>query len=254
MPMLHLGLLLAGGFIGGFFGAAVGSAGLISLPILLLLGFSPHAAVATTRPAAVILEFISAARYAREGKLSETQLSHAVFLGLFGAAGSVIGAYIIGSVSEQTLRLLFTVVLGSMALFLFFRDSWGMRERPERQKHIALLAVTTALVGMYGGFFGFTFGTLMTIVLIAFGHTFLQAAVDSRVIGILTSVAAAAVFASQGTVSWPHALALGVGFGAGGWMGAGVSAHRGSRYVRMLLIGVVAVSIGKLLWDFASGG
>ncbi len=252
MQILPLLLLLSGGFLGGFFGSAVGSAGLISFPILILLGFSPHAAVATSRPAAFILECVSALRYWREGKLHAAQLRKGLFLGLFGAAGGVIGAFVISTVSDQTLRLLFAIVISSMLIFLVMKKNWGMHERPERQNKLVLLALSTFLIGIYGGFFGFTFGTLMTIALVAFGFTLLQGAVLARVISILTSLAAAIVFGFQGAINYPIAIALGVGFGAGAWCGAGVGSKKGNGYIKKLLVIVVVVSVGKLLVDYFS--
>ena len=250
VQLFPLVLLVAGGFIGGFFGSAVGSAGLISLPLLILLGFSPHAAVATTRPAAVVLELVSAIRYWREGKLTMRELQKGLLLGIFGAAGGVIGAFVISTVSDQTLRLLFALVISSMLLFLVTKKNWGMHERPERQKHFAILALSTLLIGIYGGFFGFTFGTLMTIALVAFGFTLLQGAALARVIGILTSFAAAVVFAFQSSINYPYAAALGLGFGIGAWVGAGVGARKGNTYMKKLLVAVVVCSVLKLLFDY----
>ena len=246
MSILSLAVLALGGFVGGFFGSAVGSAGLISLPLLILLGFSPHMAVATSRPAAVVLELVSALRYAYEGKLSRTELKMGMLLGIFGAIGGTIGAFVISAVSDQALRILFAIVISSMFLFLTLRKGWGMTERPERKKHIFVLAMTTLALGVYGGFFGFTFGTLMTVALTLFGFTLLQGAVLSRVIGILTSLAATVVFVLQG------AAALAVGYAVGGWVGAGVGSKKGSPYVKKILVIVVVASVHKLLFDYFS--
>lgn len=252
VDIVPLAVLALGGFVGGFFGSAVGSAGLISLPLLILLGFSPHAAVATTRPAAIVLEFVSAVRYWREGKLTPADMSRGLFLGIFGAIGGAIGAVVIASVSEQTLRLIFAIIICSMLLFLVTQKSWGAQEHPERQKHIALIAVSTLLIGIYGGFFGFTFGTLMMIALTAFGFTFLQSTVLARVIGVFTSLGAAIVFGTQESINYPYAIALSIGFGIGAWFGAGVSSAKGSSYIKQLLIVVVLASVGKLLFDYFS--
>ncbi len=252
MEFLPLLLLVAGGFIGGFFGSAVGSAGLISLPLLILLSFSPHAAVATTRPAAFVLELVSALRYWREGKLKPEEVRRGLFLGLFGAAGGVTGAYIIIAVSDQILRLLFALVISSMLIFLVTKRNWGMQEKPERQKQFFLLALSTLLIGVYGGFFGFTFGTLMTIALVFFGFNLLQSAVLARTIGILTSLAAAIVFGLQGAINYPYAIALGTGFGIGAWFGAGVGSKKGSTYIKKLLVIVVVSSVVKLVFDYFS--
>jgi uncharacterized membrane protein YfcA len=250
MNVTMLLTLVAGGFAGGYYGAAVGSAGLISVPLLILFGFSPFMAVATTRPAAIVLESMSALRYWRDGKISRADIRKGVILGLFGSVGSVAGALIVSTASDQTLRLLFAFVILSMLAFLLTKPDWGTRQRRDREKHLAIVALCTMFAGTYAGFFGFTFGTLMTILLVAFGSTLLHAAALSRIIGIFTCIAATIVFIAKGAIDYPAAVALGIGFGWGGWMGAGAGAKKGNAYIKKLLVIVVVVSVLKLLWDF----
>jgi uncharacterized membrane protein YfcA len=250
LPMLPA--LVAAGFAGGYYGAAVGSAGLMSVPVLILFGFSPYAAVATTRPAAFVLESMSALRYRREGRITNADLKKGAILGLSGSVGSVAGALFIGTVSDQTLRLLFALVILSMLSFLLMKPDWGTRQRRERERHLAVIALCTMVAGTYAGFFGFTFGTLMTIVLVFFGSTLLHAAALSRIIGTFTCLAATAVFISKGSIDYPAAAALGIGFGWGGWMGAGAGAKKGNAYIKKLLVLVVVVSALKLVWDYVS--
>ena len=250
MYIVQFLLLVAGGFIGGFFGSAAGSAGLVSLPLLLLFGLSPHMAIGTTRPGAVILETVCALRYWREGTLSPLFVRRGLFLGIAGAAGSVTGALILGEVSDETMRLLLSLVITSTTIFLFMKKQWGMIEHPERQTHTTLLMLGTFLAGLYAGFFGFTFGTLIMIVLAVFGYTLLQSAAVGRVIGTLTSSASMIVFAWQGYIDIPYALALAIGFGIGGWIGTRVAVQKGNRYVKVLLVIVVICSVVKLLVDY----
>ncbi len=250
--VLQFAALVVAGFIGGYYGAAVGSAGLMSVPVLILFGFTPYAAVATTRPAAFVLESMSALRYRREGKITNADIKKGAILGLFGSVGSVAGAMFIGTVSDQTLRLLFALVIVSMLSFLLAKPDWGTRQRREREKHLLVVGLVTMVAGTYAGFFGFTFGTLMTIVLVSFGSTLLHAASLSRIIGMFTCLAATAVFVQKGSIDYPAAIALGLGFGWGGWMGAGAGAKKGNAYIKKLLVFVVVVSVLKLVWDYVS--
>ncbi len=250
MDILAFPILIIGGFIGGFFGSAVGSAGLVSLPILLLLGLSPHAAIGTTRPAAIVLEAISAVRYFRQGTLTRPLLKRGLLLGLAGALGSTIGAILIADVSDQTLRLLLALVILTMTIFLFMKKQWGLTEHPHRQRYFAGIAIGTFLTGLYAGLFGFTFGTLIMIVLVGFGYTLLQSAAMGRVIGAITSAASATIFLWHGYIDFPYAVALAVGFGIGGWMGTRVAVKAGNTYVKILLYAVVIASVVKLLFDY----
>lgn len=249
---LSLIVLFIGGVFGGFFGSMVGSAGLVSLPLLILIGQTPHQAVATSRPAACVLELVSALRYRREGTLNRLLLQRGSLLGLAGAAGGMIGSFLIAGVSDQTLRLLFAVVMSLMFVLILVKKDWGGVECKERQRHYLVLAVCTLLTGIYSGFFGFTFGTLITFILAAFGYTLLQSVVMSRVIGVFTTFASMVAFLLYGTIRWDYASALGVGFAIGAWVGAGVGAKRGHSFIKFLLSLVVIASVAKLLFDYLS--
>lgn len=250
MNILPLVVLILGGFIGGFFGSAVGSAGLVSLPILLLLGLSPHAAIGTTRPAAIVLELISAIRFRREKMLNDVLLKRGLLLGCCAAVGSTIGAIVSADISDQALRLLLALVILTTTIILFMKKKWGLQERPERQKHIILMAITTMFSGLYAGLFGFTFGTLIIIVLTMFGYTLLQSSAMGKVVGAISSAASATIFFYHGFIQWDYAIALSIGFGIGGWVGTKVAARAGNRYVKILLVAVVIASVGKLLFDY----
>ncbi len=251
LPLLALFL---GGVFGGFFGAMVGSAGLVSIPLLILLGQSPHLAVATSRPAGFVLELVSALRYLREGKLTPLLLRRAFPLCIAAAIGGVLGAIIVAGVDDQTLRLLFSIIISSMFVFLLVKKDWGGVERPQLQRHQAWLALCTFLMSIYGGFFGFTFGTLITFVLVSFGYTLVQSAAMGRTIGACTTLTASIVFLLSGSVNIPYAIALSIGFGIGAWTGAGVGARKGNGYIKTLLSLVVVAAVVKLLYDFTTAG
>jgi len=250
VQILPFVFLIVGGFFGGFFGAAVGSAGLVSLPILLLLGLSPHVAIGTTRPAAVVLEMISAIRYAKEGVLTPKLFKQGLLLGIAAAVGSTIGAILLAGVSDQMLRLLLAIIITTMVIFLFTKKKWGMTENLERQRHTVLLTIVTCLTGLYAGLFGFTFGTVITIVLVSFGFTLLRSAAMGRVIGLIASTASGIILAWHGYVHIPYSIALSIGFALGSWFGAKAATRGGNTYIKLLFIVVVLCSVAKLLFDY----
>jgi uncharacterized protein len=250
---LPLVILFLGGVFGGFFGSMVGSAGLVSLPLLILLGQTPHQAVATSRPAALILELVSALRYGQKGKIGRLLLNRGSLLGIAGAAGGMIGSFVIAGVSDQTLRLMFAIVISSMFALVLTKKEWGSTERPALQNRVVPMLILTMLSGIYGGFFGFTFGTVITFVLVTYGYTLVQSAALSRVIGVFTTFSSTLVFVYQGTIRWDYALVLGAGFATGAWLGAGIGASRGNRFIKILLSCVVTGSVLQLLLDFWRG-
>ncbi len=243
-------ILFIGGVIGGLYGAAVGSAGLIGVPLLILVGLPIHIVLASSRPAAAILELVSTIRFFKEGKMTRTLFKRGIILGILASMGSIFGVYLVISTNEQYLRLIVSFVIICMFILLLHKNKWGMEERPIRSTHLIFLTLITLAIGIYGGYLGFAFGTLITLPLVAVGYTYLQSAVIGRLIGFLMSTSASIIFLSQGLVNYPYAISLATGYIIGGWIGAGLGAKKGNPYIKKLLTMIIIISIIKLIVDF----
>jgi uncharacterized membrane protein YfcA len=57
------------------------------------------------------------------------------------------------------------------------------------------------------------------------------------------------VFVLGGNVVWGLGLLMGVGEICGAWLGTHLAVRRGARFIRMVLLLVVAATIGYLLWQ-----
>ncbi len=247
MELIHLAIVFTGGIVGGLYGSSVGSAGLLSLPILILLGIPPITAIATTKPAAFVLEIASAMRFYREKKLTNALLKKGILLGIAVAIGSYIGANLVIETDERVVRVLLAAMLLLIFSLLLKKDSWGMKEKPMQRKHHIILIVASLLLGIYGGFFGFAFGTLYAVTLVLSGHTFIQGTVIARVTGTIMSLTSTIVFVFSGLILYNYAIALAIGYGIGGWVGAGIGAKRGNKYIKTLLSGVILISVARLI-------
>ena len=68
MEIIHLIVLIVGGMLAGLYASNVGSGGLVTLPLFILLGLPTTIAIGTNRLSAVLLEFGSALKFYREKK------------------------------------------------------------------------------------------------------------------------------------------------------------------------------------------
>jgi uncharacterized protein len=88
------------------------------------------------------------------------------------------------------------------------------------------------------------------VTLVGFlGYSFLEASAKARIANWATNVAALLVFAVQGAVLWRVGLVVGVCNLLGSYLGARVAVSRGSRFVRVFFVMVVAAFIVKLASD-----
>jgi uncharacterized membrane protein YfcA len=101
------------------------------------------------------------------------------------------------------------------------------------------------LVGVYAGYFGAAQGIILIAALTVLFDVDLQR--SNAVKNVLQGVsngAAALVFAVAGVVSWPAALALGVGASVGGLVGAPVARRLPDIVLRGAIVAVGLVAAG----------
>jgi uncharacterized membrane protein YfcA len=244
--VIDIVVLLLGGVIGGLYGASVGGGALFTLPLLLLLGLPPHLALGTQRLAAVMLELSSSIKFHRAKKLN---LRLALLLSFFAAIGSIIGVKILVNISANALNVIIGILLVTAAVVLLNKDRLNLEKYKLHPHNLRLLIPTSLLLGFYGGFFGAGFGAFSVIALSLFGFSFLEGAAIARVIGVFSSLVATIIFAQHHFINYPLALALGIGFAIGSWVGVGLALKKGDSYVRILLLLVIGASLIKIAWS-----
>jgi uncharacterized membrane protein YfcA len=70
------------------------------------------------------------------------------------------------------------------------------------------------------------------------------------VIGFIVSGTATIVFAFNGLINYPYALALGLGSILGAWIRAGLGIKKGNNYIKILFLLIILITIAKLTFDF----
>ena len=173
--LLHLLLPLFGGFIGGFYGASVGSGGLITLPTLLLVGLPAHVAVATNRFSTVFAEGAAVLHHTHKRTLSFRKL---IPIGLSGMVGALIGSRIMLQIPERIMNI-------TIALLLNF---WRLIRGPSLpDRVVAFDLMTSVAVG------------IMALYSIATEETvFLDVAIVLALISFLGTVAFARYLEQRG--------------------------------------------------------
>jgi uncharacterized membrane protein YfcA len=245
--LITTAVLVFGGFLTGLYGATVGGGGLLSFPLLVLCGLPTHTAIATNRFAAIILESVSAWRFHREKCLNARLILLALTIGASASFGSVLGSLIVLELNERLVNGLVAALLSSVAVLLILRRDLGMSVKKDAVPNWGILLAASFFLGIYGGFIGTGMGTFMSVLLLGSGFAFLESSAVCRLAGVVWSSSAAVVFAFSGTIEYGYGLALGLGFALGGWVGAGIGIKRGNSFIRLLLLGVAAASVIKLV-------
>lgn len=152
------------GFVAQLIDGALGMAyGVSSTSMLLGFGYSPAAASAAVHLAEVFTNGVSGVFHWKFGNVDREVVLRLLIPGMIGGA---LGAYLVTSVPEDTIRPFVSVYLILMAAVIFWRT---LRKQP------AYRQVTTRLapLGLLGGFFdalGGGWGPIVTSTLMARGN------------------------------------------------------------------------------------
>ena len=237
-------------FAAGFVDAVVGGGGLVQLPALF--SSLPQASAAslfgTNKLSSIAGTVFAARRYMLAVELSAQVLWPA----LIGAAlFSWLGAGAVSLLPRQWAQPLVLVLLVLVAVATLRQRSLGLVHSPRlalRQEAVVAGFVGSAL-GFYDGFFGPGTGAFLIFIFVrVFGYDFLHASAHSKLINLMTNLAALVFFVPSGEVLWRVGLVMAVCNIAGSLVGARTAVRKGSQFVRWFFMGLLAVMILKMGW------
>ncbi|GGC99177.1 UPF0721 transmembrane protein [Tersicoccus solisilvae] len=240
-------MVIVAGLAAGWVDAVVGGGGLLQLPAMLLVpGITPVQALATNKMGSVFGTTTSAVTYYRRVR---PDLRTALPMAGFALAGSVGGAVVAASLPQQVFKPVILVALIAVAVFTALKPDAGQvtRLRHQGRRHHGLAALIGAVIGFYDGLLGPGTGSFLVIALVTvLGYAFLQASAKAKIVNVATNIGALLFFVPHGSVLWGLGLILGAANMVGGYLGARTAVARGSRFIRVVFLVVVALLVLKL--------
>ncbi|MGG5175517.1 sulfite exporter TauE/SafE family protein [Pseudarthrobacter sp. J1763] len=247
---LTLILIILAGFAAGWVDAVVGGGGLIQLPVMLMVpGISPVQALATNKMGSIFGTTTSAITYYRRVK---PDLKTAVPMALVALVGSFAGASLAANLPSSVFKPIIVVALIAVALFTALKPQLGELTslRHTGQRHYLTACLIGAAIGFYDGLIGPGTGSFLVIALVtAMGYAFMEASAKAKIVNMATNAGALLFFLPHGSLLWGLGLLLGAANMAGGYLGARTAASKGSRFIRVVFLLVVAALIIKLGYD-----
>ena len=241
-------LALAGvGLLAGFVDAIAGGGGMIALPALLSAGIPPVAALATNKLQGSIGTAMAALTFWRRGYVSLRALLPAVLLTF---AGSLSGALVVKQLDVSVLDIAVPVALIGIALYFLFAPNLSDVDKVARLPFARFVPVLGFVIGFYDGIFGPGTGSFFTIgFVLLFGLGLTRASGNTKVLNLVSNLAALAIFIPSGDVVWPVAIAMAAGQVAGGYIGARTGIRFGAKVIRPLVV-VVSIALAVRLLVF----
>lgn len=248
---LTLALLVLAGMTAGFVDAVVGGGGLVQLPALVLglPGASPVEVLATNKLGSVCGTTVSSATYYRRVRPDPRTFGPLMLLAFVGA---VAGAFVASLIPKSAFDPIVLVVLVVVGLYVLLRPDVGALTelRWAGHRHTAAAMLAGLGIGFYDGAMGPGTGSFFVIALVGLlGYSFLEGTAKARMANWATNLGALVVFVPQGAVLWQVGLSIGAANLVGGYLGARTAVARGSRFVRVFFVLVVAAFTVRIGYD-----
>jgi len=98
------------------------------------------------------------------------------------------------------------------------------------------------IIGFYDGFFGPDIGSFLLF-------DFLHASAATKLVNVVTNLAAILMLASLGQINWPLGFAVMIANIAGSQFGSRLAIKHGSTFFRKIFLVIVSVLILKSAWN-----
>ena len=239
------GLLFTTSLIAGFVDSISGGGGLIVLPTLILSGFLPVEALATSKLQGIFGKLSAVMYYRRQGVLDIPSMKLPL---LSSFAGAALGALVIQHIHADFLIKYIPWLIGAVALYFLFSPRIGDLDKQQRMQIGLFAALITSIVGFYDGFFGPASGSLFALGFVSLlGYNLSKATAHTRLLLLATNTASLTVFILGGNVVWRVGLCMAIGQWIGARYGSEAVMLKGSKLVKPMSVTVCFLLILKMV-------
>ncbi len=230
-------------------GVVTGSNSLITVPVMFQFGIEPKVAVATNMFALVFMALGATIPFLRQRKIDIAKVSPLIVLTVISSA---LGALLVGIASNEATKLIVSVAMIAVALFILLQRDAGVADRTEPASYAkALTFVLAFMLGIYGGFFSGGYVTILTAVCVGiYGMRYTEAIASTKLINVFSSAVATIVFMWQGLVDYRLGTILGLTMFVGAYIGAHYATRLNDVWLRRIFLTTVFILAIKTLYDF----
>ncbi|HMJ08024.1 MAG TPA: sulfite exporter TauE/SafE family protein [Pyrinomonadaceae bacterium] len=254
-------------FLTSVVGVVTGSNSLITVPVMFQFGIPEKEAVATNMFGLVFMAIGGTIPFVRARVIRFRRTSPLVIMTIVSSA---IGAALVGFITNQSIKLIVSVAMIVVALFILVRQKYLPRRtqnvvgspRLEVRRPaptlwsggfnwvVMLGYVLTFVLGIYGGLYSGGYVTILTAVFVAFlGMSFGEAVAATKWINVFSSSVATIVFMWQGLVNYKLGMILGLTMFVGAYAGAHYAAKMNDTLLRRIFLSTVVLLAAKTFYD-----
>lgn len=240
-------LIFAIGLAAGFININAGGGSMLTIPVLIFLGYPSAVANGTNRIAIMVESIIAVANFKSKGYF-DWKLG--LKLGVPALIGAIIGSSIAVDMSDEIFnRILAVVMLVVMALIILEPQKKLMNYSESLTLKTQITAVIVFfIIGVYGGMIQVGVGFLMIAGLaLITGSSLVNVNSLKTFIVAVYMLASLLVFVANGRVDWLAGLILGAGDGLGAYFGSNFAVKKGDKWIKIILLIAILFMSAKLL-------
>lgn len=243
---LYSAIIFSVGFIASFIGATTGGGGLISIPVLIFLGFNPAVAIGTVKLGAI--GSIATGWYGfHRGKKINYRVG--IPAAIIAGAGSIIGAHLLISAPKHMINpIIGLLMILTLAVILIKKAGLKTSDHTAISHSRYLFGlILFFFIGIWGGFLGGEGTFISYILILVFGATFLESAGTRKVITFTVTVFSFILLARHNLVDWQAGIIILLGMSLGSYFGVRYGLKKGDEFVRKLFAIIVTIMAIKLM-------
>jgi uncharacterized membrane protein YfcA len=234
-------------FIAGLVDSIAGGGGIITLPVMLSLGFPPHIALGTNKFQASFGSFTASYYYIKKDVVVLKSCINGIIFTLIGAA---LGTWSVQQLSSDVLKYIIPILLTGIIIYSLIKTNLGESDRRARMNELAFYLIAGLTFGFYDGFFGPGVGSLWAIAFVAgLGYNLKKATGYTKVMNFTSNIVSLILFIIGGYVIFMAGIVMALGQIAGSKIGAEMVIKRGAKFIRPLFITIVVLTTLKLIYD-----
>lgn len=238
-------------FLASFVDAIAGGGGLISLPAYLVAGLPPVYAAGSNKFSSSFGTLLATIRYFRGGKL----LWKPALCAVIGALpGAYVGAELLKVTPERFVSIFMLVAVPAVALLLVLRRDRQPEPKPVTGRTLVECLGVGLACGFYDGFFGPGTGTFLILLFTwLIGMDMVCASGTAKPVNLASNVAALTSFIIGGNVVYRLAIPAMICSLIGGYAGSAMALKRGARFIRVMMLAVMALLVIRMAANLIAG-
>lgn len=240
-------ILFLTAFFAGLVDSIAGGGGIITLPVMLSLGFPPHIALGTNKFQASFGSFTASYYYIKKDVVILKECIAGI---VFTLIGSALGTWCVTQVSSDVLKYIIPFLLVGIIIYSFIKPNLGEDDIRARMNIRIFYFIAGLGFGFYDGFFGPGVGSFWAIAFVAgLGYNLKKATGYTKVMNFTSNIVSLFIFLSGGYVIFIAGIVMAVGQIAGSRIGSELVVKRGVKFIKPIFITIVILTTVKIIYD-----